>query len=736
MAEQEVTATSAKVQSGREFLETYMPLYDTRIYRKLSIFDGKSTHSTELYPHHDYGSYVTDYYTTPGSIVRDKESSNDKGQQKHFDNQKKGIEEFINKHHREYMGTRAFVHPYAIVKLAGASGAEEIVKGDYAYDFYTRRKFYEVDGENTFSGNYSKTPTTTALIKWGTESPRNKTPYCFQDFVFCKWWNKIENNRLITLRRYAAPVTDNIEFADYAAEETTALDEGTFTIKKPVKDSSGNLTGKFKEITMKPNDQKSAYTPLATAVTYFGDDTENKLSSLLQFSAKYNWDKLTSAKSPHDLTASQNDEGQDLIANDGTFLSTVSKGFSKISKLFGFFGEISGVPTINLDGATTAPPDPYSSGPYENRILGPVNVITNTYKRGRGLEFTGSGLKITFEYVARPIAGINNKAVLLDLLANMLLLTYSSGTWFGGMWRYRNNKPAIYPFKYGDTMNALYRGQIFGKDGAIDKLTKDIFADTKNSLTSVLPDIASALGNLVQGAANFLKSALTGDPSKKEEYKKRQEDAFKKLLNTETVGAIEKVLAAKALRGTSVPFIGNQRALLTGEPVGDWHLTIGNPFNPIAMIGNLIVTNLTITFNDELGPDDFPTGFKAVVDLEHGLGRDRDAIESMFNRGQGRIYTLDSHFRSSADGETKVDAYTGGENTPEGRTHYEEMRSTYFGGGTAFIAKIEQNPLQNKGKLTIMDTERMESLKPTSGLKGSFTIGNYFVDPWQMGYAL
>jgi hypothetical protein len=79
-------------------------------------------------------------------------------------------------------------------------------------------------------------------------------------------------------------------------------------------------------------------------------------------------------------------------------------------------------------------------------------------------------------------------------------------------------------------------------------------------------------------------------------------------------------------------------AILTGAPVGEWHLTIGNPCNPIAMIGNLVCNSVNIEFSDTLGPDDFPTGIKATFNLEHGRDRERGEIESIFNRGDGRLY--------------------------------------------------------------------------------------------------
>ena len=115
----------------------------------------------------------------------------------------------------------------------------------------------------------------------------------------------------------------------------------------------------------------------------------------------------------------------------------------------------------------------------------------------RGLEFKQDGLKITFDYVARPIAGINSKAVLLDLMSNILVLTYSSGSWFGGMWRFEaRGNPALYPWKYGDAMNKLYRGEILGNNGAVMTLTKHVFSDGKDYLSSFLPDAAKFISNL------------------------------------------------------------------------------------------------------------------------------------------------------------------------------------------------------------------------------------------------
>ena len=715
--------------------EVIPSLFDTRLYRQLSI-DGKlkELHGeyNAFYPFYDYTSYVYDWHTTPGSldmqIAEAEKNEVDEKAVKGLQAKKEAVEAFALANAKEYLGARSLVHPYALVKIAGASGNEQTMKKQLLFDNYQHRRFYEIDGGNDYAGHYAKNPTTTALIKWGNESDRNKTPYSFQDFVFCKWWNKIENNRMITLRRYASPVTDNIEFPDYETSEE-AVPEGEKG------EQGGNLTYKDKDgnvvKTVGGTYSKKPWTPLATAVTYFGKDTGNDLSKILKFSAKYNWKEIKAESSPIEVSSTQNEAGANLV-NDS--VSGVSSGLGVIARVFGVLGDIQDGKTLNMDAAVGVPEDPYTHGPYMNRILGPINVIMNTYRRERGLEFKQDGLILNFEYIARPISGINNKAIIMDLLANILVLGYSSGSWFGGMWKYHCDKPAMYPWKYGDVMNKLHRGQIFGKNGAIDSLGRNLFSDGKGLVETFIPDVTNLLKGLWDGAVNSLKALFMpkderSDDEKRQAAQDAAQEGFTMAAGTGTAKTIQKLIAAKITRGTSVPYLRGQRALLTGEPVGDWHLTIGNPFNPIAMIGNLVVKDLSIEFYDELGPDDFPIGFKATITLAHGLGRDRDAIESMFNRGFGRIYTLSSDFRSSADGETKVDGYTG---SIEPRTKYEEIRMTYYGGGTRGIMKKQEGPLQNAGSIYAGDVRNIKSLAANSDYNGKFSIASYYINPWQM----
>jgi hypothetical protein len=137
-------------------------------------------------------------------------------------------------------------------------------------------------------------------------------------------------------------------------------------------------------------------------------------------------------------------------------------------------------------------------------------------------------------------------------------------------------------------------------------------------------------------------------------------------------------------------------ALLTGAPVGEWHLTIGPPMNPIMMMGNMVCTGAKVEFNDELGPDDFPTEIKATITLEHGMPRDREAIESMFNKGRGRIYSLPKGYEeslSSAD-MSAVDKATTTKNT----TYMNQVQSSDPSSTTAAGKDLEFDRKQGSSK--------------------------------------
>ena len=81
-------------------------------------------------------------------------------------------------------------------------------------------------------------------------------------------------------------------------------------------------------------------------------------------------------------------------------------------------------------------------------------------------------------------------------------------------------------------------------------------------------------------------------------------------------------------------------SLLTGDNVGLWHVTIGNPKNPIAAMGNLILENASVQHYGPLGIDDFPTELKVTVTLKHARSRDSIEIGRMYTKGTNGIYLV------------------------------------------------------------------------------------------------
>lgn len=515
-------------------------------------------------------------------------------------------------------GVQSLMNPYAQVSLYnGLSVAKD--NGAYKVDKVSlldkrdRKKFYDINSNVPSDVTSVHTPTTTNIIKFGNGDMYGRTPYSYQDFVFCKYWNKIPNNRMLTLRRFPLPTLDNLNFP--------GMTEGN-----------------------------SLFSPISTAVTYFGGDSNNKLSNILGFTVGFNWTDLEGKVHDIDGAGGESTGSEQLKNLLGD--NTASNIYTAMLKTLSFFGDENNPNTMNRE-AIIGVPDPYDNGPYENKLKGPVNVVNKVKQRQTGLNFDNK-LNIEFNYVARPIGGINTKAAMLDILANMLVMSYANGLFWGGSYRFMTN-PTLYPLKgFNDVAKKLYAGDFEGaaadmiynvKDSVKGManvmnmfIDTDIFGAVRNAFTSLLNgDMGGAWQDIKNGVPETLKQNVKG------------------------------FFTAKLAKKTGVETISGMKALLTGEPVGDWHLTVGNPLNPIAVIGNLIVTSSSISFGDELGPDDFPMEMTVNVTLEHGMPRDKSAIESMFNRGHGRIYTLpDNIATTSADGETKVDDYTGAGTKPAG----------------------------------------------------------------------
>jgi len=486
----------------------------------------------------------------------------------------------------EFFGIPSLMNYNAYINLQGAGGK---FGNRYLIDRENQPKWYEVTGQGNKSSAGSGSPigpmgelTVKGLVDWCQQKENLKFPYRYQDFVFLKWWKKIPLNYMITLRRYTFPTNDSVGSAE---EEKGKV--------KPAK-----------------------LLPAATAITFLGEDPGNKISTILgPIDAGLKWKEVKA------------DVWEVSFSGSAKSADSPTPG---LAKALGFL-------TGGADAAQPEPggppPDPYNNGPYSNKIIGPVNVIDSTQARDRGLTFKQE-FSLVFEYSARSIGGINSKAALLDILGNLMILTYNEAAFWGGANRYMPQaaQGELDPFLGGPA------GRQAWLQGNPDKFFKAL----SDQFTGALKNVGDAFSKFLDDPISGLKSLATGAAS-----------SYMKLNTSGGKG-----------------FMQGIHSLLTGAPVGEWHLTVGNPMNPMMMVGNLVCTNIKIEFNDELGPDDFPTELKATISLSHGMPRDRAGIESMFNKGRGRMYSLpkgyDKNFSSSNQSAAAL-GFPPGENDPYGR---------------------------------------------------------------------
>lgn len=453
-----------------------------------------------------------------------------------------------------------------------------------------------------------------------------RLPYSISDFVYSKWYGKIPNTNLITLRRFAQAVTDDA-----------------------------------------CNKWKQPQLPIAQALTYFGEGTGNKLSSILSFTYGLMYEKfsanvwevegneagfgngLESVLGKSDMGAMAGLIAYARMAERTNDEDSAEKAEEKELDRNSAKGYFTGTTARESKWSRTQ----WNDGAYWNQIYGPVNVINENHKRVRGMDFQND-MNLKFSYCLRSIDGINPKVAMLDLIVNFLSLTYNNARFWGGMNRYfpktdfqteavgdpdeiamgywgsvsdslselskKNGtltSVALSPFRF-----TAYLASLIGRDSVFDAGTpKDADVSIDNGTLTYNGD---KLEN--DSGGNFMERILSWITS-------GSEDIGDKITSNLQAGLT--MMSASIAKNR--PEKLSIRSMLSGEPVGEWHLVVGNPMNPIVVMGNMIVEKCTINFNDTLGIDDFPTEVTFTVSLKHARPRDVADIESMFNLGCGKM---------------------------------------------------------------------------------------------------
>jgi hypothetical protein len=424
-------------------------------------------------------------------------------------------------------------------------------------------------------------PTYKNILKYYSDKtfdPYGLACYRMQDFIYLKYYNQIPNNYMITLRRYTHPCEDHMFGLDMTAEDINFL-----------------------------NGYEESHFNIATAVTYMGEKTGNKLSDILKFDYGANYeDKEAKVEMIKNVDGGLVEQMKQKFGIAESFttgtMSRQEAGGTALWKNAIKFSALSGMRGKTVQEAIAASHrfegNEYAQV-YGENIYGDVNVINKTKVRSRGLTYNGN-FSLNFEYSLKSLKCVNPRVAMMDILSNFYLLTGNYGAFWGGETRFYGQR-SIAP-QFGDP-EKLRNGDF---KGYFHSLISDVKSGFENIslLNNGEGDLWSGIKNLAGGALQGLLGNIFGG-------------------NVGIAGMAE----APA-------------ALLSGAPTGYWHVTVGNPLDPIAMMGNMAVTKTSVQFNDVLGYDDFPTEVKFTVELEHCMPRDTAGIENMFNGAKGRFYSF------------------------------------------------------------------------------------------------
>jgi hypothetical protein len=409
--------------------------------------------------------------------------------------------------------------------------------------------------------NDLQNPTVTQIIERTSALTDNYAfRYQYSDFALAKYYGKIPNNMLITLRRFAYPAADDIVTPQGLSKD-----------------------GKSMENIQQPD--------IARAVTWLGEAPGNTMGEILKFSNGFGWTEAEAGvqeiESKKQLSSGkfggivQTNAVLSAMANAGSGRDAVAANANKQNAGYDSF-----------------------KNTYPNHVFGPLNIIKKVLVREQGLKFEQE-FKLKFEYELRAFEGANPKIMMMDQLANILALTYNNAPFWGGSVRYISDGAVAKPL---GNLSKLREGDYLGFAGSI-------VDDMGKMFKGAGAGFSGAAGALMNGDIGGVLGALKDN----------------KFLNN--------LIGGSAMELFNTPQGGQAVAsLLTGDPTGQWHVTVGNPLNPIMVVGNLCLHDCSITFDGGMGIQDFPERMTAEITLKPGRPRDKAEIESMFNAGRGRFY--------------------------------------------------------------------------------------------------
>ena len=338
------------------------------------------------------------------------------------------------------------------------------------------------------------------------------------DFVYSSYFNKLPTNRLVILRRFNTPISDQIP---------------------------------------------QGLEPMSTLVTYVPFD----IDFLPEISISQNFESIS-------LEDSMSGTGPKFSGGGGYDIRTLAN----------ILKTVTGNENIRLPQSGDL-----SDGVQHRDLLGPVNYPENIEVRGDGQE-SNIDFNYNFKYEMKYFSDVDPKLALIDLIANVIIMSI-------------------------DDFEHLVQDNGVPFHQNIEKM----FGDGIDSLGSVLSSgFLSQVMDTVKGIGDAISNFSVD--SIEEGVKTGLGKTFDATLKTKKASQIVRKL-------------WYAYTFLSGTPTSYWHLTVGNPFNPILTWGDLILESSKIKMSNQLGSNDFPVGFDAEISLKPARSLGQSEVIQKFNKG-------------------------------------------------------------------------------------------------------
>lgn len=452
-------------------------------------------------------------------------------------------------------------------------------KGDVSVDLYNpeQDKYYfynKIQDPKSYKDNRDRlfvNPDITTIVNKLSEFPSTKLSYA--DFLYCKKLGSYPNNRMVILRRYSQPCSDNLHDDNKMNTNQSPISVlVTWFDKLPLDISFGET-----------------YSPYKDGISQTIMKSANKLSANTFMSGLKR--KYAFKNSSNEYTAAFGSAINDFI--DASFGN--SESGSPWAKLAWY----EFIHSFIDSGNDTVKDARYK---YMEQFFPEANPnLIRESRQKTSLNFSLNINSLSFTYVTRSINGIDPHVAMHNIIANGIRMGTSTSI-------------SMFPVTLTDNGGSL--GVISDiLDGKVVRALTTIIEKVKGFFEKIIENVKSTLVDL--------KNFFDADSN----------DATKKESNSKLSNYIQKLLSLwrfELLAAISAD---------TGLPSTHWHCTIGNPFNPIASIGDLIISNnVKMSFNDKLSYEDFPTEVTFTLSLTSARRRGAQEIESIFNGGRGRIY--------------------------------------------------------------------------------------------------